>query len=692
MSNSLSLPSSNGQNEELDLLSQNQFYCNQSKASIDFTNYTYSTLLYSVSFQRTIFLPSRTLTMSTPLPTTTVTGSPPPALTPVDANSPPALTPADSNSPTEPSPPAAKPADANGGPSPTAANVGPSRGKSATTSLRSERIKERAAELEEWKKGEEEARLTTDAQKKLWKTAEDIGTKFEEENKNNQSSDPIVDAILEESEKRFSKGNIKADERKALKREFDALKFSQIHSAKRMKYMGKFHSKAIDLWKLRHQLVMEELEDLKKENSTLKAANQSLFTAKHKEADEIKKKDGDLQIQALGQVAKKYADKQKVGAALFHKYGFVISKKILSKKPQDIIAAKDFGPNSSKGGRPFFNGLFWELSKSPAASKMEDLCEVNNHELVYNSTLDKAIAEDKSNILSGHFLDTLENRKLIWFGNSALGITGIASQIIKGFNGKRSDESSKKLRPALQAIVFGGIPISAVERTPRQSEILSKVQSVIKSPRGNNKMDESVLKPLYEVLSLQMNPDLKADRVKLFVSEDRQECYGTSTDRNNPIVGLSYKGKAKLHTCNLADCLTVAQEAWVILHLARCYYFHFEETVKIENCPVTPQSLTPKAGTSQSYNQKDVDYFRCIYKIIDEARKEEKAAEQKGTLKKPLSYCFFYYPEEQARLNEERNNQVLEIPAAEENNTGAEEVDVADIDDDSVGGDVVEYL
>jgi hypothetical protein len=615
--------------------------------------------------------------------------------------SPPAAKPAENLAPAEPSPPTAKPAaanggpspTANGGPSPTAANGGPAPEKSAFTASRADRIKERAAEFEEWKKGEEEAKLTTEAQKQLWNFAEDIGTKFEEENNNNQSSDPIVDAIMEESEKRFLKGNIKADERKALKREFDALKFSQIHSAKRMKYMRKFHSKAIDLWKFRHRLVMEELEDLKKENSKLKASNQSLFTAKHKEADEIKKKDGDLQIQALGQVAKKYADKQKVGATLFHKYGFVISKKILSQKPQDIIAAKDFGPNSSKGGRPFFNGLFRELSKSPAASKMETLCEVNNHELVYNSTLDKAVAEDKSNMLSGHFLDTLENRKLIWFGNSALGITGIASQIIKGFNGKRSDESSKKIRPALQAIVFGGIPISAVERTPQQSEILSKVQSVIKSPRGNNKRDESVLKPLYEVLSLQMNPDLKADRVKLFVSEDGEECYGTSTDRNNPIVRLSYRGKAKLHTCNLADCLTVAQEAWIILHLARCYYFHYEETVKIENCPVTPQSLTPSKGSSMSYSQKDVDYFRSIYKTIDEAQKKEKAAEQKGTLKKPLSYCFFYYPEEQASLDAERKKELLEIPAPpEETNNGDEEVDVGDIDDDSVGGNVVEFL
>ena len=46
-------------------------------------------------------------------------------------------------------------------------------------------------------------------------------------------------------------------------------------------------------------------------------------------------------------------------------------------------------------------------------------------------------------------VDTKENRLLIWYGTSDAANDGIVSIIIKVFNGKRSDESSKKIRPIL---------------------------------------------------------------------------------------------------------------------------------------------------------------------------------------------------------------------------------------------------
>lgn len=41
------------------------------------------------------------------------------------------------------------------------------------------------------------------------------------------------------------------------------------------------------------------------------------------------------------------------------------------------------------------------------------------------------MTEDKSNFYSGHFLDTAENYKLIWYGKATLvGIKGITSLVV----------------------------------------------------------------------------------------------------------------------------------------------------------------------------------------------------------------------------------------------------------------------
>jgi len=542
------------------------------------------------------------------------------------------------------------------------------------------------SDFDEWKKGDDEPMLLTDTQKELWKESKDYASAFFEEHKDDPSSDPLVEAIEEETEKLF-KGALKSEIKKTLKREREAFLFGTIHSHKKMKYMHEFHKKSIEISNLRYEITAEELQAAKEEINKLKAENQSLVSAHYKNNDKMEKKDDDLKIVAMTQCAKKYAEKQKVGALLFRNHGFVISKSLLSGKPRSIQNANDFGPNSAKAGRPFFAGLFRELSKGPAVHRMEEICEIPNHEMVYNSAIDKKVADDKSTPYTGHPLDTPQNRRLVWYGDSARGINGVAVQLVKAFNGKRSDDSSKKIRPAIAATLFNGIRSSASARTKEQSDTLAAVVKAIKNPRGKN--EAKTLKPMYEILCLQMNPDLKADRVKLFVATDGTQCYGTNPDRNNPIVRLSYKGKARLHTCNVADCLTTAEEAWIILHVARCYYFHFEETLKTDDCPVTPQGLTPGKGTAQSYTQKDVDYYRFLYKEISKARKEEKEAELKGTLNKHDSYCYFFYPDEAKTVANETAAVPAPQPEKASPKSGGNAENPCEVDDDSVGDDDV---
>ena len=117
-----------------------------------------------------------------------------------------------------------------------------------------------------------------------------------------------------------------------------------------------------------------------------------------------------------------------------------------------------------------------------------------------------------------------------------------------------------------------------------------------------------------------MNPEMKSDHVKLFINKKKKHCFGSANPRDDPIADLNFRGKAKLHLSCLSDTLPIApQEAWILLYLARCYYYVFEEILTNEGLPVTPQALNPGVGTSQSYGQKDVNYYRALFKKIQTA-------------------------------------------------------------------------
>ena len=241
---------------------------------------------------------------------------------------------------------------------------------------------------------------------------------------------------------------------------------------------------------------------------------------------------------------------------------------------------------------------------------------------------------------------------------------------------------------AVGATLLEGIPRGAGEQTTAQKALLPRVLAVIKDPRSNQSEEERVVDQLYQILSLQMNQNLKCDRVKLFKAKDGSDAYGTATDRKNPIVGVNYRGKAQLHGCCVADCLTSAQEAWIVLHMARCYYFLFESNMTPEQCPVTPQSLAPGGGTSNSYSNKDVTYFRTIVKKIDKARKEEMKKLADGTMEKDERYCYWDFPEEAKKVAEEVAAGKKDSKA--ESKDDSEEVVAEEIDDDSIGADSIE--
>ena len=124
-------------------------------------------------------------------------------------------------------------------------------------------------------------------------------------------------------------------------------------------------------------------------------------------------------------------------------------------------------------------------------------------------------------------------------------------------------------------MLFKGMNQCAAEQSDDTKQKLQYINAFVKNPRENKAAVESFLKDIYGVLSLLMNSNLKCDRVKLFVDKQGDDAFGTLTLRSNPIYGLNRRGKAKLHMCSISDTLTVAQEAWVVLTLARCYYHHF---------------------------------------------------------------------------------------------------------------------
>jgi hypothetical protein len=205
----------------------------------------------------------------------------------------------------------------------------------------------------------------------------------------------------------------------------------------------------MNLYEVQRNALNEEINNLRKEKSTLKQHNQSLMTSHHRIHEKDKEKEEDLQIQVVAELARVFAEKKKIGACLFNNYGFAISKSCLTKKIKDIKQANDFGPKSSKCGRPFFKAFFKELSKSPADAKIVGMEKVKNNHMVYNDIIDKTVAADKENHLTGHFMDTKENRNIIWYGLTESVNNGVASQIIKAFNTARSNVSSKQMRPAI---------------------------------------------------------------------------------------------------------------------------------------------------------------------------------------------------------------------------------------------------
>ena len=552
---------------------------------------------------------------------------------------------------------------------------------------------------------------------KLYDESVEMAEELFSSHKDYRSDDPIMDGLHLEVESKF-KGSIKAEDKKRLKREYFTLSFGNYMASKKLKLNDAARSAVVSFFQKHNGMLMREIRLSNAYVQKLKHENQSLCTTYHQMINSNQRTVDDLRMQALISMAGKYCTKQKVGSAIFNQYGFAISKALLTKDVKCIRKANDFGPNSVKGGRQFFKGFFKELSKSPADCRCDELTQIKNSEMVYNDSINRTVADDQMNIYTGHPLDTKENRLLIWYGTSDVANDGIVSIIIKAFNGKRSDESSKKIRPVLGTFIFlllyitifysyrisrillvlvGATLLSSVASnvpphaglSHEDRSLLSSLKSIISNPRGNKTVCESALKSVYAVLSLLMNPNLKSDRVKLFVDQDGNDLFGTLTARSNPIVGLNYKGKAKLHMCSVSDSLTTAQEAWIILHLARCYYFHVEGvTGKNADCPVSPQSLNPKLGSANTYSQKDVDFFRSLFKKIDAHRKEEKTKVVNGDMEKSERFCYWNFPEEVLCVN--RDDLEGDKSVSEDASTAVETGDVAvasEIDDDSLVGD-----
>jgi hypothetical protein len=240
------------------------------------------------------------------------------------------------------------------------------------------------------------------------------------------------------------------------------------------------------------------------------------------------------------------------------------------------------------------------------------------------------------------------------------------------------------------ACLLTGIPGSKAEQTAEQKDLLNKVLKAFTEPRANKENDEFVMKAIYEVLSPQMNSSIKIAREKVYIDKNGKECYGTTAERTVPIVALTYLGKAKLHLCCVADTLTVAQEVSILLHVARSYYYIFETNMEKKDIPVTPQPLQPGQGNSKSYGQKDVDYFRQTYKKVEMARNAEKQKLQDGTMQASDRFCFWNFEEEARKAAEEAAKN--KANGALDKDDGAHESEYgSEVDDDSVGGENIEF-
>lgn len=208
---------------------------------------------------------------------------------------------------------------------------------------------------------------------------------------------------------------------------------------------------------------------------------------------------------------------------------------------------------------------------------------------------------------------------------------------------------------------------------------MEDIELSITNPRGQPHYD--VLTPIFTVLALTMDAKAKINRLKLFVTMSGKEVHATSAKRDDPIVGLTKHGKGMLHGKILADCITSAQEAMILLHVARSFYYRFRGDDQ-NNGVVTSQALSPNTGGSSSYKQVDVDYFRRVFKIIKEKREEDKEEEDHT-----LRFCHFHFPKEHAELLE----ATKKAKAAEEEAEAEAEAPAAVVeiqDDNSLGEDV----
>ncbi len=299
-----------------------------------------------------------------------------------------------------------------------------------------------------WKK-DNDPRVTDQETQDLYKEAR-ISARAIEDSSEFQNAEPteIHTVIANAVDEKFS-GKMSGQKKADLKREHAALLFNTVHARKKAKYEVEYNRRFGEY----HTLKVSELEkknkDLKTANVKLDADNQTLSHSTHLAKDRVKTKNQDLSFQALNTAALVYANERKVAFKLFHNKGFAISSKILTKSSKVIKDAKDFGPRQKVAGKPFFKGLFSELSKGPGEKKMPGMTDVKNYELIYSDKIDKTVANDKKSVYTGHPLDTQENRNLIWYGSEKHNTNGIACAIIKNFNSHRSDAMSKTLRPAI---------------------------------------------------------------------------------------------------------------------------------------------------------------------------------------------------------------------------------------------------
>lgn len=185
--------------------------------------------------------------------------------------------------------------------------------------------------------------------------------------------------------------------------------------------------------------------------------------------------------------------------------------------------------------------------------------------------------------------------------------------------------------------------------------------------------DYSLLNPIFTVCSVILQETPK--RLKLYVDEEGKPVQQSDKGR---ICGLSNEGKKILHGKCLAQTLTVAQESWILLQVAKYHFGNFEppELKGGPLYPVTPQQSSftggKVAGSTNTYVKRDRDFFCKVFCDIGEHRLQEKVE-----IEEPKDrFLYFDFPEAAAAV-------ALEA-AANMSDDAAEDVDDDGGDDDSL--------